>query len=518
MPVINAFFAISVGGTIEEQRANDKWQMINGHGPATVPVLSSLVIGHFAFPVYGPRRLMTWFQPHRVAVFRGGASYADAAAVQALAGRAIAALGLPDDFVRPGDRVVLKPNWVKEHDERKPGPDNWEHVVTHPAVIEAVARWAAEKLVGRGSITICDAPQTDSSFATLRAYCRLDEMIVRLTEDFPGVAFALLDLRPEEWHAVDGVTVSKTSLAGDPLGSTHVRLNEASEFVGFRGEGQLYGASYDMAETNARHRGASHEYLLCRTPMDADVLINLPKLKTHKKVGLTCALKNLVGINANKNWLPHHTEGTPETGGDQFPAATSKARLERSLMGTAKRWLKNRPALSRLFVPLKKAGRVFFGDTQKVVRSGNWHGNDTCWRMVLDLNKCLFYFDGAGRRRERPLRYLAVVDGVIGGEGNGPMAPDAVPCGVIVAGTHPLAVDCTGATLMGFDWRRLRLLQNGFAMRELSFVPFQAGGIEVVSNESAWAGKLGGMRDLFQFRPHFGWTGAIEKATERPPG
>ena len=57
--------------------------------------------------------------------------------------RAIAALSLSGSFVQPADRVVLKPNWVKEHDERFPGPVRWEHVVTHPTVIEAVARWAA---------------------------------------------------------------------------------------------------------------------------------------------------------------------------------------------------------------------------------------------------------------------------------------------------------------------------------------------------------------------------------------
>ena len=36
--------------------------------------------------------------------------------------QALDALGLPDDYIRPHDRVVLKPNWVKEHDERHPGP------------------------------------------------------------------------------------------------------------------------------------------------------------------------------------------------------------------------------------------------------------------------------------------------------------------------------------------------------------------------------------------------------------
>ena len=446
-----------------------------------------------------------------VSVEHGAISYDSVDGIIGMVARALNRVDSDQSSVRPGDRVVLKPNWVKEHDERRPGPGQWEHVVTHPAVIEGVIRWVAPRLQGRGSIVICDAPQTDSSFATLRAYCRLDEMVARCRNEFPGVTIELLDLRPEEWTAVDGVTVAKTQLPGDPQGSTHVRLNADSQFVGFSGCGQLYGASYDMAETNRKHEGTTHEYMLCRTPMDADVLINIPKLKTHKKVGVTCALKNLVGINANKNWLPHHTEGTPDKGGDQFPAATTKAKLEHSWMGTAKRWLKNRPGLSRLFVPLKKVGRLVFGDTQKVVRSGNWHGNDTCWRMVLDLNKCLFFYDGAGNRRTKPLRYLAVVDGIVGGEGNGPMAPDAVASGVIIAGSHPAAVDCVAATIMGFDWRRIRMLKGCFEMKQLSFVDFGAADIRVVSNKTEWNGGLDQISGTHRFRPHFGWVGAIEK-------
>jgi uncharacterized protein (DUF362 family) len=447
----------------------------------------------------------------QVAAFSGPDHYDSQTAVAATIRQALDALALPDSFVQPGDRVVLKPNWIKEHDERFPGPGQWQHVVTHPTVIEAVARWAADKLKGNGSITLSDAPQTDSSFAKIREYCGLDRMLARLRADFPGVELDLVDLRPEEWHTIDGVTVSKKRLPGDPSGTAHVRLDAASEFVGYHGQGRLYGASFDMAETNAKHNGTHHEYLLCRTPMDADVFINLPKLKTHKKVGVTCALKNLVGINANKNWLPHHTEGTPADAGDQFPAATTKSRLERSWMGTAKRWLKGRPTASRLFVPIKKVGRLIFGDTQKVVRSGNWHGNDTCWRMVLDLNKCLFFFDGRGQPRKKPLRYLAVVDGIIGGEGNGPMSPDPKPCGVVLAGTNPVAVDCVAASLMGFDWRELRLLKNSFQMRELNFSPFGPENITVLSDRVAWAGSLDQVKETFEFHPHFGWVGAIEK-------
>ena len=332
-----------------------------------------------------------------VAVASAPTSYEAPEQVRDSVDAALAALNLPADFVRVGDHVVLKPNWVKEHDERRPGPDAWEHVITHPAVIEAVTRWVAARLEGDGSIVICDAPQTDSSFAMIRQYSKLDEMIERCRSEFPGVRIDLLDLRPEEWHAIDGVTVATTRLTGDPLGSTEVKLDADSEFVGFDGCGHLYGASFDVVETNRHHSGGHHEYLLCRTPMDADVFINLPKLKTHKKVGLTCALKNLVGINSNKNWLPHYTEGAPGTGGDQFRSATAKTRLEQAWMGAFKAHLRHRPRLSRLFVPVKKAGRLVFGDTQAVVRSGNWFGNDTCWRMVLDLNKCLWFFDGEGR-------------------------------------------------------------------------------------------------------------------------
>ena len=259
--------------------------------------------------------------------------------------------------------------------------------------------------MGRRNLT----PLDRSSSATLRrrtppltrsaSTAALDSMVERCRTDFPGVRIELLDLRPEEWHAVDGVTVARTSLPGDPLGPTKVALDDDSEFVGFSGCGQLYGASYDMAETNRHHTGGRHEYLLCRTPMDADVFINLPKLKTHKKVGITCALKNLVGINADKNWLPHYTEGTPDRGGDQFQSSTTKTRFEHSWMAAIKASLRHRPGLSRLFVPIKKVGRLVFGDTQVVVRSGNWYGNDTCWRMVLDLNKCLWYFDGEGKPR-----------------------------------------------------------------------------------------------------------------------
>ncbi len=99
----------------------------------------------------------TQFGSPKVAIMHGKASYDDTNAVRQQIEDAIMALELPNDFIKPGDRVVIKPNWVKEHNASKPEDENgWLTIITHPAVVREVARWAAKKLQGRGSVTLCD--------------------------------------------------------------------------------------------------------------------------------------------------------------------------------------------------------------------------------------------------------------------------------------------------------------------------------------------------------------------------
>ena len=92
------------------------------------------------------------------------------------------------------------------------------------------------------------------------------------------------------------------------------------------------------------------------------------------------------------------------------------------------------------------------------------------------------------------------------------MSPDPKPCGLILASTHPVALDCVASTLMGFDWQKLRLLKNSFQIHELNFVQFRPEEIEVISNRPAWAGRINQIEETFNFRTHFGWVGAIENA------
>ena len=56
----------------------------------------------------------------------------------------------------------------------------------------------------------------------------------------------------------------------------------------------------------------------------------------------------------------------------------------------------------------------------------------------------------------RPM--VAVVDGIVGMEGDGPLFGAAVPHGVLAAGADPVAVDSTCARLMGFDPQKVGYL------------------------------------------------------------
>ena len=240
-------------------------------------------------------------------------------------------------------------------------------IITHGTVIAAVAE---QVLAAGGKLTICDAPQTDSDFDKV---CELTGVRQLDAE--------ILDLRREAWRTENGVIVDRRKLPEDPRGYTLIDLGAKSWF--HNKPGKFYGADYDTDFTAQHHSAGKHEYLLSRTAMDADVFINLPKLKTHKKVGLTVSLKNLVGINGDKNYLPHFCIGTPDEGGDEFPDNRAKTKVQAKLL----KKLKGSP----LWTPtVKKIGAKIFGDTGAVVRSGNWHGNDTTWRMVLDLNQAFF--------------------------------------------------------------------------------------------------------------------------------
>lgn len=454
-----------------------------------------------------------------VGVFRGAPDYKCA---ETTIRGALAAAGLEGDrplqaLIRPGDCVVLKPNLIREAHATRPG--EWQQVITHGAVIEAVAGLVVEALQGRGRIVIADGPQTDSDFDEICVRTGLMQIEQQVRRS--GIQCDVIDLRRDRWFQKGDVIYKRVSLPGDPAGYTTVDLGNASEFSSYTLNGHFYGADYDMEETARYHDGARHAYVLCRTILDADVVINLPKLKTHKKTGITISLKNMVGINGHRNCLPHFTVGTTDEGGDEFPSRNLRSKLEsRAIVGFKKSLVASGRQGGPMARLVKRMGKKLFGDTNEVVRSGNWHGNDTVWRMVIDLNKVLFYFDGRGEQRQEPLRYLTIADGIIAGEGNGPMAPEAVPAGLVVAGFNPVAVDTVCALLMGFDDGRIPLLGGAWAAAEFPLAHFAREAVHCTSNVHEWNG---GLVDLYQaphlaMKPHFGWRGRIERTVQATSG
>jgi uncharacterized protein (DUF362 family) len=128
------------------------------------------------------------------------------------------------------------------------------------------------------------------------------------------------------------------------------------------------------------------EYLyLAQTVASAEVLISLPKLKTHHWAGATLALKNLFG----------------------------------TLPGICYGWPKNEL---------------------------HWRGIDN---SIVDI--------ALTRKPD-----LAIVDGIVGMEGDGPLNGSAKPFGAVIMGTDPLAVDATCCRLMQLDPERLAYLALGY--------------------------------------------------------
>jgi uncharacterized protein (DUF362 family) len=415
------------------------------------------------------------------------------------------------EIIAPGQTVLLKPNWVRNfHELGVP----CESLITHGSILRAVLDYVAIALRGQGKVIFADSPQNDAVFDEILRLSGIPEIRTFYAEHSP-VKLEVYDLRIEYVHKVDGVLVRHDKLPGDPAGYVAVDLGADSAFEPVAHKFTMFrGAEYCMAEMQQHHRPGRHEYPLCRTILQADVLINLPKLKTHKKAGVTLSLKNMIGINGNKNWLPHHTEGVPEQGGDQFDSNEVKNRVEHRVVQLFKEWFpKLGPLRQPIAKPIKALGKKLFGDTNAGrIRSGNWWGNDTIWRTCLDLKRILLYADKEGRMCDTIQRnYLTLIDGIIGGEGNGPLAPTDRPCGIVICSRNPVVADAIATRIMGFDYRLIPIIVRAFdkSMRwPLTLIDHDD--IFCRSNKEVWSGPITQIpADRFCFEPHFGWTGHI---------
>lgn len=395
----------------------------------------------------------------------------------------LADLGLPRlrGLVQPGDRVLIKPNWVSDKH-----PEGDEHVfgnITHGSVLAALADMAMRQAGPDGEVIIGEVTTQEANFARMCGMCGTWH-VAALLEERHGRTLEVMDLRSQVARiGPDGLvmglrrapgTADEDYPFGDPAGYCTMDLGGASEHAPQDHLSGLlrvtdYTFSQEMKDRQARetgrhHRPGRHEYLLPLMVLGSDVVINVPKLKTHVKAGVTLALKNLIGTNARKALIPHRKAGPTNEGGDEWPD-------EAQLTGLAPQLRAN---LERV----------------AAASDANWFGNDTLWRTILDLNKILRYGSPTEGLCARPQRkYLAVVDGIEGSDGAGPTRGRRRRDGVLVAGTNPVYVDTVAATLMGFDWRAFPHISRAYGVEPaVRLVDEGPEAIEVIARPEELAG------------------------------
>jgi len=81
--------------------------------------------------------------------------------------------------------------------------------------------------------------------------------------------------------------------------------------------------------------------------------------------------------------------------------------------------------------------------------------------MVLDLNFIALYGTSDGNISDTTQRQLfSLCDGIVGGQGDGPLYPDPLALGVISFTNHSGLNDIAMAMLMGFDTTKIAMLHE----------------------------------------------------------
>ena len=246
----------------------------------------------------------------------------------------------------------------------------------------------------------------------------------------------------------------------------------------------------------------------------ADLVISLPKLKMHQKSGVTGALKNMVGINPCKDYLPHHRKGGTSSGGDCYVGKSAFKALAEDLLDRG-----NRTKSSTLRYCCFTLARVASRFSSLVLghgrnSTGAWYGNDTVWRMCLDLQAVLHYGKSDGTMADtRQRKVITITDAIVAGDCDGPLAPRPVPLGIVTLGSSEAALEWVHCLLMGLDPERIPLVKHAFSQQRWPLTSFRPSDVVIQAD-----GKKRSQREIVadysrHFTPAPGWQGHCELQT-----
>jgi uncharacterized protein (DUF362 family)/glycosyltransferase involved in cell wall biosynthesis len=411
------------------------------------------------------------------------------------------------EIINPGDKVLLKPNMVMHENEI---PENGtDCLITHPSLIRAMLDYIVLALDGSGSIIVGDAPVQFCDFERLVDETGYDDIINFYRQK--GIKIELVDFRNYRSISKNGLLHKVKNESNND--AVVVNLGNASEFNHIDAEcfNRLRITNYDHSVMFDHHNQQINEYLIAKSVLEADVIINMPKPKTHRKAGVTISLKNLVGINTNKEWLPHHTEGSTEEGGDEYLVKSLLKKKRTGLIEKKDNYMVNddkfkAKVCSCFVLCLSVLIRFLKKDSYS---EGSWYGNDTIWRIILDLNKIIFYADKKGNlKNKKQKKMLIVADMIVSGEGEGPLLPNPKIAGIIAMGLNPVCFDEAISSIMGFEPSVIPSINNARNIKDYYIADENETLIE--SNNPKFNLKNPGeisYSDSLQFKPPMGWKG-----------
>lgn len=371
-----------------------------------------------------------------------------------------------------GKKVLLKPNWVKHSSNS----NDEICLCTHPsfilATIEVLLEWHPK------SILIGDAPVQGCDWDKLLSAEFLNE-IQRMSEK-SGVPITIKDFRKVTFNTEKNVLEENRNSQDDyvifDVGKKSFLEDITSEKNTFRV------TCYNPDKLAETHHKGMHKYCVAKDVFECDTIITLPKIKTHQKAGLTNSLKILVGINGDKDYLPHHRIGAVGHGGDCYKGWHPLRRMSELILDEANRhrggWQYH--PLSYLSAGLWRLSRP---KPEQNLAAG-WYGNDTVWRMVMDLNLIAKYGKVDGTLSDTPQRTIyTLCDGIVAGQGNGPLSPEPLPLGIIAFSNDPFAMDEVAGMLFRLDMDKIPLLKKACEINKGKNIKYFINGQEVQLSE-----------------------------------
>jgi uncharacterized protein (DUF362 family) len=345
-------------------------------------------------------------------------------------------------------RILLKPNWVLQ-------PTISHHkysLVTNENLILAVIGHILSNYKPE-SISIGDAPIQDCNWDQLFSF-EFQSALDRLSKQH-NLPISIKDYRRTRWQHSNNKVFYNCRPVDDfviyDLGSSSMLEPITGDDTEFRVN------NYNPAIMKEAHGKGFHKYCIIKDFFSNDVVITIPKIKTHCKTGITGAMKILVGLNGDKDFLPHHRKGSSKSKGDCYRDNNIFIKAAETLSDQAN---KNRDNLLYQFYNIPGVIlRQFTFNKKNNNLWGAWYGNDTAWRMVFDLNRIALYGDISGKIHERPQREIFnLSDAIVAGQGNGPLRPEPLPLGTLSFSNNSILTDLVFSILFGFDYKKIPLI------------------------------------------------------------